>query len=128
MHLEEYTISRGVRVRDILFANLLDTPDAKEFLVPRCESQHEIHIYAKRVARLSLVPSASYLYIAADSVISCTAIPLKVDGRFGFRARINSIFSDLSKDLIIRETREFVRENVRKGIPRMPNDMATSST
>jgi len=38
MHLEEYTISRGVRVRDILFANLLDTPDAKEFLVSRCES------------------------------------------------------------------------------------------
>jgi len=85
MHLEEYAISRGVRVRDILFANLLDTPDAKEFLVSRCESQHEIHIYAKRVARLGLVPSASYLYIAADSVISCTAIPLKVDGRFDFR-------------------------------------------
>lgn len=68
-------ISRGERVRDILFANLLDTTDAKEFLVSRRGSQHEIHIYAKRVARLGLVPSASYLYIAADSVISYTANP-----------------------------------------------------
>lgn len=56
MHLiQGRTISCGERVQDILFANLLDTPDAKEFLVSRCESQHEIHIYAKRVARLGLV-------------------------------------------------------------------------
>lgn len=88
----------GERLQDILFANLLDTPDAKEFLVSHCESQHEIHIYAKRVARLGLVPSASYLYIAADSVISCTANPLKVDGRFDSGARMNPALAPRRRD------------------------------
>lgn len=56
------TISRK-KIQDILFANLLDTSNAKESLVSLCKSQHEIHIYAKRVACLGLVPSAHRIFI-----------------------------------------------------------------
>lgn len=45
----------AAKVQDILFANLLDLPDTKEFLVSRCEChEYEIHIYAKRDPRVWL--------------------------------------------------------------------------
>lgn len=44
-----------MKVQDILFANRLDLPDTKEFLVSRPEShEYEIHIYAKRDPRAGL--------------------------------------------------------------------------
>lgn len=64
MHLiRDCTMSRGKRIQNILFVNLLDTSNAKESLVSHYESQHEIHIYAKRVACLSLVLSAHRIFI-----------------------------------------------------------------
>lgn len=84
---KERESERDFRIFYLRISSILRT--RKNFSYRAAESQHEIHIYAKRVARLGLVPSASYLYIAADSVISRTASPLKVDGRFDSGARMN---------------------------------------